>query len=233
VKTGAINLSVIHPVNEDRCKLVKLGKQHLNKAGLTKQHVTELNSQVNTKEQNVEDQNTKADDQSLTFQPPPSPIRTLKNPTVTHSTNTNKSSHKNDNSQLLEALREMMAKQTQALEEKLKRQNDQLSKRIEAVAVTVAKISDERKQQLDAAGQIIKQGLTDGRTDPVTKTAYEIVEAIRKAAEGDVGGLMLLAYSLTPQSMRPQNDGVVLNIPKWPRDLHIALENILPRSSHP
>lgn len=87
----------------------------------------------------------------------------------------------------------------------------------------VHKLSKERQKQLDCAGQLIAKGVNDC-TSIIAKSAFEILECVRQAAQGNAAKLMDFAFRITPAHLREPKAG----IPTVPRELQMALTNIIP-----
>jgi len=128
---------------------------------------------------------------------------------------------------LLGQIQYMMVEQMKIIEEKMREQSDRLNQKLETVYTELNKLSTERQKQLDYAGQIISRNVEQCQ-DGVTKCAFEVLECIRQAAQGNVLALMNFALRVTPAHLRSSDSGP-LNVP---HELEVALNNILPTASN-
>ena len=127
-----------------------------------------------------------------------------------------------DNCRLLDGLQLMLDKHVAVINDKLSQQHKELNDKIEVVSKQLKKLSAERQKQLDIAGALIDQGMKETQS-MVTNYAFQVLECVRQAAQGNVGSLMDFALKITPDHLRPAQPGPL----PVPKDLQAALTNLI------
>jgi predicted phage tail protein len=124
---------------------------------------------------------------------------------------------------LLEQMTQMMNKYMKTIENKLEEQTTAFNLKLEAFDEKIRKLSTERQQQLEHAGQVISNGVSQA-PDAITQRAFCVLECVRQAALGDLQALVKFALNSSPNPLL----GPTCLSQENTRKLQEALDSIIP-----
>ena len=130
-------------------------------------------------------------------------------------------SNHRDPPHLLDNIQNLLDRHLAAVESRMSQQSDNINKKLQQITEDLHKQSKQREQQMELAARLISKG-REATANPVVKTAFDILECVRQAAQGNTKALMTLALRFS------QPEGGSCTPPTAPKELQLAVANIIP-----
>ncbi|KAL8612061.1 hypothetical protein ACOMHN_052083 [Nucella lapillus] len=115
----------------------------------------------------------------------------------------------------------MLDRHLVAVEDRIKRHSEDINTKLLQITDELHKQSKEREEQMELAARLISKGREE-TINPVVQTAFDVLECVRQAAQGNIDALMTFALRFSQPEDRSSTS------PSAPRELQLALANIIP-----